>query len=97
MTIRFFLFGAFGFVVGALMVTAYMHGPQLARERTEAKAPAFRQSVTNEEFEAIERRLRDPRNREWNLLEDMQPCFPGSKLCFLLSDRPAARDHQIGL
>ena len=89
MTIRFFLFGVFGFAVGALTVAAIMHSPQVAPGRIEAKAPATRPPVTNEEFEAIERRLRNPRDRGWNLIQDMQPCFPGSKLCFLLSGAPS--------
>jgi hypothetical protein len=43
----------------------------------------------NEDFEAIERRLRGAPDKDWNPLQDMQPCFPGSKLCFLLSGPPA--------
>ena len=96
MTIRFFLFGVLGFAVGALTVAVTMHGPQVGRERTEAKAPAARQPVTNEEFEAIERRLRNPRDRGWNLIQDMQPCFPGSRLCFLLSGPAAERRPLTG-
>ncbi len=89
MTIRFFLFGVFGFAVGALTVAAIMRGPEVAPGRMEAKAPAARQPVINEEFEAVERRLRNPRDRAWTLVQDMQPCFPGSKLCFLLSGSTA--------
>jgi len=96
MTIRFFLFGVFGFAVGALAVAAIMHNPQIGRERTDAKAPTTRQPAASEEFEAIERRMRNPRDREWTLIQDMQPCFPGSKLCFLLSGPAAERRPSTG-
>jgi hypothetical protein len=79
--------GLIGFAMGALTLVVVLLGAsddfyrsERAKSATIAPAPP-----ANEEFEAVERRLRDLRNREWNLLDDMQPCFTGSRLCFLLS------------
>ena len=85
MAIRFAVLGFFSFMAGA--VTMFMLGrdPDFIPAQTPRQAPVVRETVINEEFEEVERRLRDMRNPDWNLIEDMKPCFPGSRLCFLLS------------
>jgi hypothetical protein len=87
MSARSLAFGFIGFVAGALAVVALSGAPDFVRlagrERPAVVAPAP-PAPANEEFDAIERRMRDLRNPDWNLIQDMQPCFPGSRLCFLL-------------
>jgi hypothetical protein len=81
-----------GFVLGALTVYVGQRAQDFARTPARDRAP-IQQSHMNEEFEAIERRLRDPRDRNWTLTQDMQPCFRGSRLCFLLSGPSIERDQ----
>jgi hypothetical protein len=87
MSVRILAFGFIGFVAGALAVVVLGGAPDFVRlgerGRPAAVAPAP-PAPANEEFDAVERRLRDLRNPDWNLIQDMQPCFPGSRLCFLL-------------
>jgi hypothetical protein len=90
MTIRFVVLGFFSFMAGALTMFVLARGPELMLAQPQRPVPATRETVSNEEFEAVEQRLRDIRDPEWNLLQDMQPCFPGSRLCFLLSDNALA-------
>jgi hypothetical protein len=68
-------------------VIVLTRAPQPVRTSEQARSADIPRPLANDEFEAIEQRLRDMRNSEWNLREDMQPCFPGSRLCFLLSHR----------
>ena len=72
-------------MAGALTMSMLGNGPNFIAAQSPRQLAVVRETVTNEEFETVERRLRDMRNSEWNLLQDMQPCFPGSRLCFLLS------------
>ena len=86
-----------GFAAGALTMFAAHRAQNVSlhdfvRIPNQGTGPALHTHM-NEEFEAVERRLRGPRNREWNLLQDMEPCFPGSKLCFLLSGPATERGH----
>ncbi len=87
MPVRTLVLGLIGFVAGALTVVVLLRAPDYVRHSERTRPAAIAPTLpppANEEFEAIERQLRDMRNREWNLLQDMQPCFPGSRLCFLL-------------
>ena len=87
MSIRVLALGLIGFLTGALTVIVLTRAPELGRTGERARSVDIPRPLANDEFEAVERRLRDMRNSEWNLREDMQPCFPGSRLCFLLSHR----------
>jgi hypothetical protein len=77
-----------GFVAGVVAVIAVQRAQDHLRVQRQAAIPTARSDMSfhkNEDFEAIERGLRGSRDKDWNLPQDMQPCFPGSKLCFLLS------------
>jgi hypothetical protein len=82
-----------GFVLGAMTVYAGQRAQDFARHSAKVATAPIRQSHMNEEFESIERRLRNPRDPDWNLTQDMQPCFRGSRLCFLLSGPGLERDR----
>jgi len=85
MAIRFAVLGFFSFMAGAITMFMLGRSPDVILAQIPRQPPVVRETVINEEFEEVERRLRDMRDPEWNLLQDMQPCFPGSRLCFLLS------------
>jgi hypothetical protein len=83
-----------GFVSGVVAVIAVQRAQDHIRVQRQVVAPAARSDMSfhkNEDFEAIERGLRGSRDKDWNPLQDMQPCFPGSKLCFLLSGPASER------
>jgi len=77
-----------GLVAGVLAAFAAQRAHDLMHNTPTRPDIPVLDSRMNEEFEAIERSLRDPRDREWTLIQDMQPCYPGSRLCFLLSHTP---------
>jgi hypothetical protein len=75
-----------GFLFGAVAATVVQRAQEPARGPQQVSTARSDTSFhRNEDFEVIERRLRGAYDKDWNPLQDMQPCFPGSRLCFLLS------------